>query len=75
MIEGIKEENEEEESSDFIAWRNSIHIWLEEVDFFQPHWLVEKVGRFFWIFIEFQRMKANWLEEGIRKGFPFIPIN
>jgi hypothetical protein len=36
MIEGIKEEYEEHDSSDFIARRNSIHIWLEEVDFLQP---------------------------------------
>jgi hypothetical protein len=36
MIERIKEEDEEEESSDFIAWGNSIHIWLEEVNLLQP---------------------------------------
>jgi len=36
MIERIKEEYEEQKSSDFITWGNSIHIWLEEVDFLQP---------------------------------------
>ncbi len=30
MIEKIKEKYEEEKSSDFNTWGNSIHIWLEK---------------------------------------------
>jgi hypothetical protein len=36
MIEGIKEKDEEEKSSDFNTWGNSIHIWLEKIDILQP---------------------------------------